>query len=422
MSDSAIPPPDRALEVAAVIGFGIARRAIWSGERCGWLDGVPVLPGQNPAVSAMVGVDVYGGTAGIGWFLAQAAARIADPLLARTARGALRQAAARADDHLAYSPHGFYGGAAGAGAALVLAGQELGDAQAVEAGRALLLRVPLVAADPLATDLISGLAGTVLALSLAAAALGGDAVLLARAGEAAGALLAMGQRDAVGTLSWATIADRRANLAGFGHGAAGIAHALILLNALAPDDRWTEAAAAAAAYERGLFDAGQANWPDFRIFPGYSSDQVYFPIAWCHGAPGIVRSRMLAEAIGGFDVAADLAAGLSTTAREAERGFRLPGTDFTLCHGVLGLADALLDAARQGRAEHGALVTAIAGFAAAAFHDEEMPWPSGLLTREEMNGLMMGNAGIGHFYLRLADPGLESVLAPGAGLVRAARG
>ena len=422
MSGPASPAPERALDVAAAIGFGIARRAIWSGERCSWLDGVPVLPGQNPAISAMVGIDVYGGTAGIGWFMAQAAARIADPLLARTALGALRQAAARADDHLAVAPHGFYGGAAGAGAALVLAGLEIGDERSMEAGRALLLRLPLAAADPLATDLISGLAGTVLALALGAAALGRDPMLLARAGEAAGNLLAMGERDSAGALSWASVPDRRANLTGFGHGAAGIAYALTLLNALAPDGRWTEAAAAALAYERGLFDPGQANWPDFRIFPGYSSDQVYFPIAWCHGAPGIVRGRLLAEAAGGFDVAADIAAALSTTAREAERGFRLPGMDFTLCHGVLGLADTLLDGARRGRGEHGAQVAAIADFAAAFFHDGEMPWPSGLLTREEMNGLMMGNAGIGHFYLRLADPGLDSVLAPGAGLVRAAAG
>jgi lantibiotic modifying enzyme len=100
----------------------------------------------------------------------------------------------------------------------------------------------------------------------------------------------------------------------------------------------------------------------------------------------------------------------------------MPGADATLCHGVLGLVDALLDAGRAGRADLVPLAAAIVHFVTAAFHDQEQPWPSGLLTREEINGLMMGNAGVGHLYLRLADPGLESVLAPGAALVGAARG
>lgn len=409
---------DRALEVAAAIGFGIARKALWSGERCRWLEGIPVAPGQNPAVSMMCGTDVYGGTAGIGWFLAQAAARIPDALLRRTALAALRQTAARALDDLARAPHGFYGGAAGTGAVLVLAGRELDDAEAVARGREILAQVPAGTDDPGATDIISGMAGTSLAFALAAAALDQDGALVERSVDAADRLLAMGERKP-GLLSWPSIPDRRANLTGFGHGAAGMAFALLVVDSLSPQRRFRDSAAAAFAYENSVFDSGRANWPDFRIMPGYPPGEDFYPVAWCHGAGGIVRSRLLAEAAGGFGVSADLAAGLWTTAREAERWARAPGADFTLCHGVLGLADALLDSARAGGSEFGALTTAIAASAAAAFHDAERPWPSGLVTREELSGLMMGNAGIGHFYLRLADPGLDSVLAPGASLVRA---
>jgi lantibiotic modifying enzyme len=102
-----------AIEVAATIGFGIARRALWSGERCTWFDAVPTMPQQNPATSMMAGADLYGGTSGIGLFLAQAATRSGDALLRRTARAALRQAAARAGEYAQAAPHGFYGGAAG---------------------------------------------------------------------------------------------------------------------------------------------------------------------------------------------------------------------------------------------------------------------------------------------------------------------
>src|SRR5882672_9590260 len=150
--------PQDAIEIAATIGFGIARRALWSGDRCTWFDAIPTMPTQNPATSTTSGCDLYGGTSGIGLFLAQAATRSGDVLLRRTARGALRQAAARAGGYTVTAPHGFYGGAAGVGCALVLAGNELGDAEAIAAGRALLLGVPADASVPDVTDIIGGIA------------------------------------------------------------------------------------------------------------------------------------------------------------------------------------------------------------------------------------------------------------------------
>ena len=134
--------PQDAIEVAATIGFGIARRALWSGDRCTWFDAIPTMPAQNPATSTMSGPDLYGGTSGIGWFLAQAAARSGDALLHRTARGALHQAAARADEYAKAAPHGFYGGGAGVGAALVLAGSQTSAMEEDDRGG------PRVAAGP----------------------------------------------------------------------------------------------------------------------------------------------------------------------------------------------------------------------------------------------------------------------------------
>jgi lantibiotic modifying enzyme len=407
---------EKALEVAATIGFGISRKAIWSGERCSWLDGYAVYPGQNTAVSAMVNADVYGGTAGIGLFLAQAAARTDDALLRRTALGALRQTAARSEDLLAAAPHGFYGGAAGTAAALILAGLELGDEEAADSGRALIGRIPTDIDDPMQTDLISGLAGDVVSFALAAAVLGERDGLAARAAEAARNLIARGERGGDGSLSWATTPDRRANLAGFGHGAAGIAFALLVLDAFAPDAALRTAASAAIRYESGLFDPVHSNWPDFRIMAGAPAAEPTFPVAWCHGAGGIAFGR-LAAAAAGLDAAADIDAALASTAREAQRALAAPGSDFTLCHGVLGLADVLLEAGRAGRADAAPALDSSIVHAVALFHDGERPWPSGLITREEISGLMMGNAGIGHFFLRLADPALESVLAPGARLI-----
>jgi lantibiotic modifying enzyme len=403
--------PQDAIEVAATIGFGIARRAVWSGERCTWFDAIPALPTQNPATSMMAGPDVYGGTSGIGWFLAQAATRSGDALLRRTARAALRQAMARAGAHAEMAPHGFYGGAAGTGAALVLAGGELDDAEAIDAGRTLLLGLPMDAAVADTTDVIGGIAGTVLALALAADALGRDDALLARAGAFAEKLIARGERDARGALSWHTMNDTRGNLTGFAHGTAGIAHALLVLDNLAPEQALREAATAAFAYEAAHFDAAQGNWPDFRVLPGVPSGEPVFMVAWCHGAPGIVRSRLFAQARG-FTIATDIDAGLGATARLAEQWFRAPNADFTACHGVFGLVDTLLDGVRSGRTAHAATLNAVVSYATEQYHRGERAWPSGLMTHEEISGLMLGNAGIGHVYLRLADPSLNSIMAP----------
>jgi lantibiotic biosynthesis protein len=403
---------ESAIEAAAAIGFGIARRALWSDDSCTWFEAIPTLPNQNPAISTVASADVYGGTAGIGWFLAQAARRSGDALLRRTARGALRQASARSSDHLAAMPHGFYGGAAGIGAALVLAGCDLDEAELVSAGRNLLLAVPLDAPVRDVTDLIGGIAGTIMALALAADALDRDAALACRASDFAERLLARGQRGPDGTLSWHTLDERRANLTGFAHGTAGIAHALLLLDALAPNPALHEAASAAFAYEATTYDPAQQNWPDYRLFPGQPVAPLSCAVAWCHGAPGIVRSRLLAEAHGGFDVAAEIDAGLATTARTAREWYRLPQMDFTACHGVFGLVDTLLDGARSGRDAHTGVLKEIVGHALEHIHRGERPWPSGLASREEISGLMLGNAGIGHILLRLADPQLPSLLAP----------
>ena len=88
---------------------------------------------------------------------------------------------ARADAHAALAPHGFYGGAAGAAAALVLAGGELDDTETSKPAAALLLRLPMDPPVADTTDVIGGIAGTVLALALAADALDRDAALIWRA-------------------------------------------------------------------------------------------------------------------------------------------------------------------------------------------------------------------------------------------------
>jgi lantibiotic modifying enzyme len=78
--------------------------------------------------------------------------------------------------------------------------------------------------------------------------------------------------------------------------------------------------------------------------------------------------------------------------------------NYSLCHGELGNADFLIHAS-QVLGEEAWLAPAIAaaeqGFE--RFEHRRVPWPCGVPGANETPDLMLGLAGIGHFYLRLAD-------------------
>ena len=80
------------LDAAAAIGRRIASDAVWYDGCCNWVGAVaePVMP--HRAELTALGPDLYGGTAGVGLFLAHLTAVTADPTARRTAVGALRHA------------------------------------------------------------------------------------------------------------------------------------------------------------------------------------------------------------------------------------------------------------------------------------------------------------------------------------------
>jgi len=148
------------------------------------------------------------------------------------------------------------------------------------------------------------------------------------------------QQDNGGWSVGAVSSLRRPPLTGFSHGAAGMAAALARLAQATGAQRFADAAQRAVAYERSVFDAERGNWPDFRS----SNDANEFMLSWCHGAPGILLSRLVLEA-----------SGLGDAAMEAERQVARQSTltvldDITatnndyaahLCCGALGLTSLL---------------------------------------------------------------------------------
>ena len=221
-------------------------------------------------------------------------------------------------------------------------------------------------------------------------------------------LLATAQTMAQG-IGWGTTLTPQP-LAGFSHGAAGMAWALLQLSTVTGVERFRTAACEAMAYERHLFAPAQGNWPDLRehktsINTATAAGQT-FMTAWCHGAPGIGLGRLTAlPCLEDSAVRQDIAIAIETTRTQ---GF---GYNHSLCHGDLGNLDLLIEACvRLGRADLQPHINAIA---ARIVQDiRHHGWRCGNPLGVESPGLMTGLAGIGYGLLRLAEPTrVPSVLA-----------
>ncbi|MCG8460356.1 MAG: hypothetical protein MI919_29085, partial [Holophagales bacterium] len=184
-------------------------------------------------------------------------------------------------------------------------------------------------------------------------------------------------------------------------------------------------------YERNGFDSERCNWPDWRNMslgellrqgrveelrravragraPAY---ETHFMAAWCHGAPGIGLSRLRA-----FELT-----GQGSYLREAEAALRstraslvpenVRAGNFSLCHGACGNAELLLHAAEMlGEAELAEGCEEMAAWGREHRELAEGRWPCGTLDGASDPSLLVGEAGIGLFYLRLADPSVPTPL------------
>ena len=367
------------LEVADRIGARLCRDALWSGGRCNWtadrLDGRAV-------VHASLGPHLYEGTAGIALFLRRLAEATGECIFERTAQAALRHAIST----LPAGASGLYSGRLGILFAASQMGREIDEAQTLETA----------APDPRRLDVMSGSAGAIVALL----GIGRSQAILEDAVRHGDFLAAAADRGAEGW-SWKTIPAHR-NCTGLSHGAAGIGWALLELWRATGEDRFRAAGMEAFRYERSLFHSQKHAWPDFR------EDPPTYPAYWCHGAVGIGFTRLRAWRI--LNDEECLAEGRAALALASGAGL----ANYSLCHGATGNADFLLYA-WQTLGEEGWLRSAEATAAEGIerFDRRRVPWPCGLAECNELPGLMLGLAGIGSFYLRLADPERHgSVLMP----------
>jgi hypothetical protein len=415
------PAPDGGagfLEVAAALGARVCRDALWAGDRCNWTGfSMESLDGRWRHAHRAYGPEPYSGTSGIGHFLARLHAATGDEVFRRTALGALHHALARAEDVEPFSRIGAWSGWSGLGLAVLKGAALLGEESLREPALALLGRIAAGEVDLQGIDVLAGCAGASVALLSAQRGFGGPDSFLDAAVRLGDLLIERASRADFGW-SWGEPprpgSKQKGNLTGFSHGAGGIGWSLFELWRATGEERFRQAGEEAFRYERHWYDPERGNWPDLRDpeLSGMPADAPSFMAAWCHGAPGIALGRLRVWEITGDETCrAEAEAALATTAEHVLGGPEMSQTNYSLCHGLGGNCDALLQGARiLNRPDWRQRAEEIGRRGLETFHAQQLPWPCGTYGGVEVPGLMLGLAGIGWFYLRLADPETPSAL------------
>ncbi|WP_043710944.1 type 2 lanthipeptide synthetase LanM family protein [Corallococcus macrosporus] len=347
------------------------------------------------------GADVFQGRAGIALALGYLGDVTRDARFTRLARATLRtQARLLGAEPGSVVGLGILNGWGGILYALTHLGVLWNDDALLDeaAGHARRLR-PLVEKDTV-LDVGAGTAGCLLALLVLGEHRPSDA-LWATVDACGQRLLETAAPQARGS-AWLCEAAGNRYLAGMAHGAAGVALALLRLFARTGDARLRDAALAGMEYERGLYAPEERNWPDLRAGAKEAAaapeGAEHFLWAWCTGAPGIGLARLSGlPFVDDAAVREEIAIARDST---LARGF---GRNHGLCHGDLGNADFLLQAAATlGDARLQARVDGVAGGILRGI--TERGYLFGLQGSTETPGMMVGLAGIAYGLARLARP------------------
>lgn len=353
-----------------------------------------------------IGLDLYSGQSGVAVFLAALSAVTTEDRFRRLALDAVRPvlAALRETPEQVAAEIGI-GGATGLGSVVygLVACARLLKEPALLAGAtaaAVTVSPARIEADR-ELDVVAGSAGTLLGLLALQEAIGSEAAVQ-RAILSGERLLAARTITPSGLRAWRSHSELP--LAGFAHGAAGVAYALLLASAALDRPDFQSAAEEAVAYEATLFDPAERNWRDLRPAPGAPGQRLS---AWCHGASGIGLARLGGlELFDSPQVRADVMAAVLTT-REVGQG-----TCDQVCCGAMGRLETLL-VASDGLASP-QLASAAREIASSTLSGSagrgSFNLAGGALAEGYSPGFFQGLAGIGYQLLRLARPELPSVL------------
>lgn len=395
------------LETADRIGCRLSRDALWDARRCNWLGWSmePVNHNWTPVYRSF-SADLYSGTSGIALFLAELYRFSGDAQHRKVLEGAVNQTLSSLENLEGSARIGFYSGVSGIGYILTRIGKILSHDGLIARGLSELASLSEAATDPHLLDVINGSAGAIPALI--ALGLEFDREDLVRIAVTHGDhLLSSAIKNDAGW-SWDTMhVPNQQNLTGHSHGVSGIVTALLELYRATGEARFREGALNGLRYERNLFSAEHGNWPDLRIMdPTNAQSAPVYNMAWCHGAPGIGVSRLRCYELldGDSEILAEIEAALKTTAAALSVPWQPGLGNYSLCHGAAGNAELLILAGQQlGRPDLTQIAEKVGWEGYQHYRLTDLPWPCGIANAGESPNLLLGIAGIGHFYLRLYD-------------------
>ena len=398
--------PEQFLSAARAIGDRLEQLALGSDECASWIGLSCSADGYWSLVSS--GVDLYSGIPGIALFLAHLGALTEEARYTTLAQSALATLRLQVKQNQSWlSSIGAFDGWGGVIYTLTHLGMLWDRHELLTEATAIVDRLSDDIERDQHYDLMSGTAGCIGSLiSLNHCA--PSPRIRDIATQCGDWLIACAQPMQRG-LGWPFSSPSKRPLAGFSHGAAGIAWALLKLAAITAEPRFSKAALSALDYERSLYSVDAGNWLDLR-YDDDQSDQTHqlpkFMTAWCHGAPGIGLARL--ETLPYLDdeiVRGEIDSALRTTLRE---GF---GYNHGLCHGDLGNLELLMQASQTpAYSEWQSHRDRVAAHILESIKQDG--WLCGNPLRVESPGLMTGLAGMGYALLRLAAPTLvPSVLA-----------
>jgi type 2 lantibiotic biosynthesis protein LanM len=206
------------------------------------------------------------------------------------------------------------------------------------------------------------------------------------------------------TLSWPFNSElAKANLTGFSHGAAGIGWALIMLGCHLEEPEYITAGRKAFAYEATQFDQQEGNWYDLRTsVVTKDTPKPKFAYYWCSGSAGIGLSRIASWfALGKTDE--KLYQEAYTALNATLRSFHRLDND-SLCHGRAGNAELLLRFAQLAEQPYLKMEANVQATEQWRNFERTRRWACGAGGGDIVPGLLMGLAGIGMHFLRLAYP------------------
>ncbi|MDZ8188411.1 MAG: type 2 lanthipeptide synthetase LanM family protein [Nostoc sp. ChiSLP02] len=398
--------PEQLIKAALAVGDRLESLALRDDKNVSWL-GLTLI-NEKYWTLASLRIDLYDGLSGVILFLAYLGSVTQENRYTTLAKNALSTMQRQLETDKAFTTAiGGFNGWGGIIYTLTHLGVLWDETELLVQAESLVDLLPNLIAKDEQLDIIGGAAGCIASL-LNLYQIAPSQSTLAAAIQCGDRLLARVQTMENG-MGWIAPRMGKKPLAGFSHGVAGIASALLELSAITSDERYYKVALKAITYEQSLLCHRVGNWPDLRelentVLSG-NQEPVNFITAWCHGAPGVGLGRLRSLSyLDNAEIRLEIDTVLKTTLTQ---GF---GLNHCLCHGDLGNLEMLLLASLTLNDSN--LHSKVNSLAAIILESiNQHGWLCGVPLGVETPGLMTGLAGIGYELLRLAEPSrIPSVL------------